>query len=280
MNIAVISSEEKDGYLYYTGETCRRLLKLGVRVLVPEQNRAILGLDGVLYMAPDEIFRQADLVVTIGGDGTILHAARNALERQTPVLGINTGRVGFMAALEVNELDKLSRLVTGDFDIDSRLTLEIRVSGSDEIHYALNDAVISKGAISKTIDVHLACDGMSVTHYRADGLIVSTPTGSTAYALSAGGPVIDPRIACIGVTPVCSHSLISRPMVFEADAKLSVTPSHLSGKNAYLTIDGLHIIQLGAGVTVHIARSPLQTRLVRLRDISFFEVFFHKMNEK
>lgn len=280
MKIAVIAGEEKDAHLRYTGETCRRLLELGAQVMVPSQHQEELGLDSVLYRESEEIFREADLLVTIGGDGTILHAARRALARQIPILGINTGRIGFMAALEVDELDELARVVAGDFTIDNRTTLEIRVTGSDYVYYALNDAVVSKGAISKIIDIELSCDGTFVNNYRADGLIVSTPTGSTAYALSAGGPVIDPQIPCIGVTPICPHSLTARPMIFEPEAKLTVTPHRLYGKDAYLTVDGLNIIQLGNGITVHIRRSKLQTRLVRLKDISFSEVLFNKMNER
>lgn len=280
MKIAVIAGEEKDTHLRYTGETCRRLLQLGAQVLVPAQNQEELGMDSVQYREPGEIFRTADLLVTIGGDGTILHVARSALPRQIPILGINTGRIGFMAALEVDELDALERVVAGDFTVDSRTTLEIRVAGSDYVYYALNDAVVSKGAISKIIDIELSCDGTFVSNYRADGLIVSTPTGSTAYALSAGGPVVDPKIPCIGVTPVCPHSLTARPMIFEPEAKLAVTPHRLYGKDAYLTVDGINIIRLGNGVTVHIRQSKLQTRLVRLKDISFSEVLFNKMNER
>lgn len=280
MKIAVITGEEKDKHLYYTGETCRRLLRLGAEVLVPESHRAALELESIAYCSPGMLFEQADIVVTIGGDGTILHTARNALRRQTPILGINTGRIGFMAALEVDELDMLSRLVAGDYRIDQRMMLEIRIGSSDETYYALNDAVISKGAISKIIDMSLECNGSPVANYRADGLIMSTPTGSTAYALSAGGPVIDPQVPCIGVTPISPHSLIFRPMIFEPESRLCATPHHLYGKDAYLTVDGLTIIRLSDGVPVHISRSRLVTQLVRLKDMSFSQVLFHKMNER
>lgn len=280
MKIAVITGEEKDKNFGYTRTVCERLVRLKARVLIPEQNRGYLGLTSVSCLPYGQVYEQADLIVTIGGDGTILHAARDAFARQTPVLGINTGRIGFMAGLEVDELDLLGRLVSGDFAIDSRMMLDIHIPGMDQSYCALNDAVISKGAISKIIDLKVECNGNRVTNYRADGLIVATPTGSTAYSLSAGGPVIDPRLDCIGVTPISPHSLIARTLLFEPDSLICVYPQNLYGRDAYLTVDGLSIIKLESGVKVQISKSRQKTKLVRLKDVSFYDVLYSKLNER
>lgn len=280
MKIAVITGKEKDKNFTCTRNVCQRLIRLDARVLVPEQNREGLGLNSVVYLPYEQVYEQAELIVTIGGDGTILHAARDALARQTPVLGVNTGRIGFMAGMEVDELDSLRRLVSGDFDIDSRMMLDIHISGMEQTYCALNDAVISKGTISKIIDLKMECNGTQVTNYRADGLIVATPTGSTAYSMSAGGPVIDPRLDCISVTPISPHSLISRTLLFEPDSHICVYPQNLYHRNAYLTVDGLSIITLESGMNVQISKSRQKTRLVRLKDVSFYNVLYSKMNER
>jgi NAD+ kinase len=184
-----------------------------------------------------------------------------------------------MAGLEVDELDRLERIFDGDYEIDSRMMLEVKTS-SGGVLYALNDAVIYKGERSSIIDIRVDCNSREVGNYHADGIIISTPTGSTAYSLSAGGPVIDPGLESIGITPICPHSLIARTILFEPESQLCVYPCKLEGKEAFLTVDGQDIIKLESDAFVTVSRSQFKTKLVKLKDISFYEVLKHKMSER
>ncbi|MFT8889336.1 MAG: NAD(+)/NADH kinase [Ethanoligenens sp.] len=279
MRFGVIPSAEKDKGFVHTKEVCRRLLELEGSVLIPDFAAAQVCLSGLQFLKADEIYNTADLIVVLGGDGTILHAAKLAAVRQLPVLGINVGRLGFMAGLELNELDRLARLVHGDYERDSRMMLEVSVDGTP-ISRALNDVVISKGAISRLIDIRVNCGERLVGNYRADGLIVFTPTGSTAYSLSAGGPVIDPEFESIGLTPICPHSLISRTILFSPDAEIGMAPEQLEEREAHLLVDGKQVMRLKNGMRVQVRRADRKTHLVRLKDISFYEVLNDKMNER
>jgi len=279
LRIAVISSLEKDKNFKFTRQVSSHLLKMNASVFLPASNKAA-AVENAEYLENNLLFDSAELIIAIGGDGTILHAAKSAALKQLPVLGINTGRLGFMAGLEVDELERLEKLFSGDFEIDSRMMLEVRVSGNDGVFYALNDAVVSRGSLSRIIDIMVTSNGREVAGYRADGIIISTPTGSTAYSLSAGGPIVDPLLESIGITPICPHSLISRTILFEPNSQISILPHNLQEKEAWLTIDGQNIVRLESGAEVFVSRSKLKTKLVRLKDISFYEVLKNKMNER
>jgi len=279
LRIAVISSLEKDKNFKFTRQVSSHLLKMNASVFLPASNKAA-AVENAEYLENNLLFDSAELIIAIGGDGTILHAAKSAALKQLPVLGINTGRLGFMAGLEVDELERLEKLFSGDFEIDSRMMLEVRVSGNDGVFYALNDAVVSRGSLSRIIDIMVTSNGREVAGYRADGIIISTPTGSTAYSLSAGGPIVDPLLESIGITPICPHSLISRTILFEPNSQISILPHNLQEKEAWLTIDGQNIVRLENGAEVFVSRSKLKTKLVRLKDISFYEVLKNKMNER
>lgn len=255
-------------------------MKYSAEVLANIGHVGSIGLDTLTYLDESSIYKEADVIIAVGGDGTILHAAMQAVKRQIPVLGVNTGRLGFMAGLEVYELDKLKYIVDGQYEIDSRMMLEIKTESRSGVYYALNDAVISKGELSRIIDITLECNGREVGNYRADGIIVSTPTGSTAYSLSAGGPIVDPGLESIGITPICPHSLISRTILFEPDSILYIYPHNIRDKDAYLTVDGINIIKLKEREKVTISRSNLKTKLIKLKDTSFYEVLNKKMNER
>lgn len=279
MKFGVIPSAEKDKGLIHTMEVCRRLLELNGMVLMPDYTAKQISLDGLQFCDIHEIYNAANMIIVLGGDGTILHAAKLAAIRQLPVLGINVGRLGFMAGLELNELDRLSKLVHGDYELDSRMMLDVFV-GDRPVAYALNDVVISKGAISRLIDIRVDCSKRLVGNYRADGLIVFTPTGSTAYSLSAGGPVIDPAFESIGLTPICPHSLISRTILFSPAVEICMFPQQLEDREAHLIVDGQRVMQLGSDMRVRVTRAKYKTHLVRLKDISFYEVLNNKMNER
>lgn len=266
----------------------QRLSEYGCKLLVSTNNKERMmrmnrsGVD-FSYLPLDEVYANAEIAVVLGGDGTILEAARRAAPRATPILGINLGRVGYMAELELNELDMLPRLMSGDYTIDVRSMLQVEqysVAGKLKSHtYALNDAVISNGSIARIVDLELSENGLPVTRYRADGLIIATPTGSTAYSLSAGGAIVDPRLGCFCVTPICPHSLGARPLLFPDNAVLQVKNTCQRERNLFLTVDGRTNYELFRNETVRISRSDLVTNLIRMKNNGFYHILRMKMTE-
>ena len=228
--------------------------------------------------AEGEAVRSCDVVVTIGGDGTLLHAAPQAARWQKPILGVNVGRVGFLATVEATELELLAKLVENEYTLDERLMLAARVDGGMRYRSdALNDVVVSKGAGTNTIRFDIYCDGTLVNSYRGDGVVIATPTGSTAYSLSAGGPILDARIGGILVTPICAHSLNTPPMVFSAQRSLRiVTAEHRAG-GAYLSTDGRDYVALGAKDDILIGLSQKHLSLVSFCEADQFRAIDKKL---
>ena len=223
----------------------------------------------------DRELGNADLVICFGGDGTILHLAKAATRRGLPLLGVNIGTMGFMAELESSELEKLKLLATGKYEIDSRMMLDVTVQRDREIIFhdiCLNDAVITKGAVARIVHLAVKCDGIQAMECGGDGVIISTPTGSTAYSLSAGGPIVEPEADGIIITPVCSHDVASRCIVASGKRVITVGMTSQSRRSAYLSVDGGKTLRLNMGDVVTIRKSKLETRLVRLNDRSFYDV--------
>lgn len=223
----------------------------------------------------DRELGNADLVICFGGDGTILHMAKAATRRGLPLLGVNIGTMGFMAELESSELEKLKLLATGKYEIDSRMMLDVTVQRDREIIFhdiCLNDAVITKGAVARIVHLAVKCDGIQAMECGGDGVIISTPTGSTAYSLSAGGPIVEPEADGIIITPVCSHDVASRCIVASGKRVITVGMTSQSRRSAYLSVDGGKTLRLNMGDVVTIKKSKLETRLVRLNDRSFYDV--------
>jgi len=222
----------------------------------------------------------ADLLVCFGGDGTILHAARDATRCGVPILGVNMGSVGFMAELERGELPLLAPLAQGMYTVEDRMMLDIQVlRGNKVIHgdSALNDAVISKGSMARVAEMEVLADCVKVTTITGDGVIVATPTGSTAYSMSAGGPIVEPTSSCILITPVCAHQLTARAMVLAPERIVTVRLPRGNRKYLYLSIDGGKAVRLTGGDRVEIRRSGRPTQLVRLADRSFYQVINQKL---
>ena len=209
-----------------------------------------------------------DLAVVLGGDGSIMRAADAFAPKGVPILGINLGRVGYMTELEKDEIELLREYLAGRYTVEERMMLEVECGGEKGL--ALNDAVISNGAISKMTSLTLYCGDMKVSGYHADGLIIATPTGSTAYSMSAGGPIIDPSVGCLLVTPVCSQSLTSRPVVFSGDTVLRVVNESRGKVNVYLTLDGARNLSVPDGGEVRIRRSEISASLVRIKNDGFY----------
>ncbi len=247
---------------------------------IVRQNRSRIEL---IYLPTDEAYASVDAVIVLGGDGTILESARRAAPHQVPVLGLNLGRLGYMAELELLEIDKLESIVSGDYKIETRSMLNIEILTTDgkvrKNEYALNDAVLSNGTISRIVDTELYEGGVYIGSYRSDGMIVSTPTGSTAYSLAAGGAIIDPRLNCLCVTPICPHSLYARPLIFPDSAALEIKNNCPREKTLFLTVDGRVNYELALGERIRVTRSPLITHFVRIKDDSFYDRLRQKMSE-
>jgi NAD+ kinase len=217
----------------------------------------------------------ADAVVCFGGDGTILHMAKAATRAGIPILGVNIGTMGFMAELEGSELSQLSRLATDDFTLDSRMMLDVTVQRGRDILFhdiCLNDVVVTKGAIARIVHLAVECDGIQAMECDGDGIIVSTPTGSTAYNLSAGGPIVEPDAHSILINPICAHDMVSRAIVASDRRVITVEMTHNARRNAFLSVDGGKAFKLNLGDKVVIRKSELQTKLVRLKERSFYDV--------
>ena len=226
------------------------------------------------YETPEAIYDKADLVIVIGGDGYMLEAARRAAPAGIPILGINMGRVGYMTELELDEIELLDKVFDGEYRLDERAMLKVDiVSEKGQKRFsadALNDAVVANGSTARIVDFELSEGGRLVNTYRADGLVIATPTGSTAYSLSAGGPIVDPKLSCICVTPICPHSLLSRPLVFPDSEELRVKNICAREKVLHLTVDGRATFDLFYGDSVIVTKSDIRAKLLRIKDEDFY----------
>lgn len=227
----------------------------------------------------DRELNRADLVICFGGDGTILHMAKAATRHKLPILGVNIGTMGFIAELESSELKDLAKIATGEYTLDSRLMLDVTVHrGSDVIFHdiALNDITVTKGAVARIVHLDVRCDGVQAMEFGGDGLIVATPTGSTAYSLSAGGPIVEPDARNILITPICAHDIVSKCIVASDKRKISVQLAPNARRNAYLSVDGGKAFKMNMGDVATITCSKLETRLIRLKNRSFYDVINNK----
>ena len=228
---------------------------------------------------PQEM-KGADLMVTFGGDGTILHLAKLAALNKLPVLGINMGGLGFIAELEAGELDTLRKLRDWDFETESRMMLDVSVIRDGKQIYTnlgLNDAVIREGPISHVIHLKISSDGRHLADIAGDGVIISTPTGSTAYSLSAGGPVVEPVAQTMVVCPICTHNMRFSSYVLSPEHVLTVELERNGRKPVYLFVDESRAFPLKADDQVLVRRSKYAMKLVRLTEKSFCEIFAQKM---
>ena len=223
-----------------------------------------------------------DMLICFGGDGTILHSAREATAKNIPVLGVNLGSIGFMAELEHNELSLLSRLAGGRFGIERRMMLDVTVRREGRpvfTELALNDAVVTKGAVARVLDLEVTGDRVIISSFSGDGLVVATPTGSTAYSMAAGGPIVEPTAENIIITPICAHSLHAKPFVLGSDRTVGVRLTPGGKKTAYLSVDGGRAFRVQPGDWVECRRSRQVTRLVRLTGRSFYDRIHQKLGK-
>ncbi len=280
MKIAVIPNNTRQEAVDCAQEVLKILGGLGCEAILHDYR--CIGLQACLEETATSL-RGYDILLAIGGDGTIIHTAKVAAALDTPILGINAGKLGFTASLERGELSLLANLVRGEYQEEPRLMLQVEVAAQKGkgVYHALNDAVVS-AELAKIIDYQVALSQKPALGkepgypYRADGFIVSTPTGSTAYALSAGGPVVDPSLDCLLYTPICPHSLFNRSVLFGGDTCLEVgIPENRS--RLYLTVDGERPLELRPGDKLFFSRSSQAARFIRLTDRNFYDILHEKL---
>ena len=269
MKVAVIPNLDKRG----SSDTVERLgvffKKNDITAYIPDS----ICCSDYIQASDDEIFSVADIIITIGGDGTIIRYAKRAAEYGKPLLGINAGRMGYLANIEQNEYNLLSKLKTGEYTIEERMMLYVTVKENGKIiggYEVMNDAVITSGFISRIIDVQASVDGDAIS-YRADGLIVSTPTGSTAYSMSAGGPIIDPSMNCMCITPICSHALSAKPILLNSNKTVRLKAFSKKRTDIYLSVDGRKVANVKPYTEIYVTRSEKAVKLVRINDRSFYK---------
>ena len=273
---------EKKGVRDLVVQVAAWLLERQCRVLIGQETAAALGMErwGVKQ---EELVAQSQCMMVFGGDGTLLRTARKVAAFSTPIIGINLGHLGFLTEVDVPDVfPALEKLLQGHYCIEERLMLEAGIyREGEEIErlVCLNDAVISKGSFARIIRLETYVDDEYINTYNADGLIISSPTGSTAYSLSAGGPLVVPNVEVMLVTPICPHSLWARPLVISPDSTVKVFMS--SDKGEYmLTMDGQQGFALKPRDWVEVRRAPRRARLIRLKGRSFFEVLRKKLGEE
>ena len=223
----------------------------------------------------DREIHNAELVICFGGDGTILHMAKTATRKNVPILGVNIGTLGFMAELESTELNLLAKLAKDEYTLDKRMMIDVVVQRDRDIIFhdiGLNDVVITKGAVARIAYLQVKCDGVEAMQCGGDGVIIATPTGSTAYSLSAGGPIVEPEARNILITPICAHDVMSRCIVASDKRTITVELVQNARRNAYLSVDGGKSLRLNMGDVVTVKKSNLETKLIRLKERSFYDV--------
>ena len=278
MKIEIFPNQRKDKDYSVTKRLLDVLFEYECEVYAPAYCEGIS--EKVKY---EQCFRP-DLIIVLGGDGSIMRSAHRAAMLHVPILGINLGKVGYLAEVEPNELDEVRKFFTGDYRIEKRMMLSVTPMRNDKpigkTLVALNDAVLSHGKVSRIVETEVYCGDSCLGHYRSDGFIASTPTGSTAYSLSAGGPVIDPSLRNICLVPICSHSLTAKPVIVPDKTEISLV-FYQGGPKAYLTVDGQEAAELVPGDHVRITASQITADLVRVNkknERNFYALLRDKMS--
>ncbi len=241
------------------------------------------GAETVIKNDLSEADGRPDAIVTFGGDGTLLNVACAAAERDIPLLGVNCGNVGFLAALEQQDIGRLAEVARGEYNVSKRMLLDIRVRRNGETVFdrrALNDCTVTRGARPKMISLEISCDGRCIRNMIGDGVVFSTPTGSTAYSLSAGGPIVDPQDESMVITPICAHAIYAPPFVMAPERVITVRINPLDEREVWLSVDGSDPFDLYEGDEVEITRSKIALKLMRVGEDAFFDILHRKLNHK
>lgn len=281
MKIALMPNLTRKEALGVTLGICESLDKLGASYCFLPEYKTDFDATKAAFLSEDEALGGCDAVIAIGGDGSIIHAAKSAVRYQKPVLGVNAGRLAFMAGLEDNELHLLSRLIEGDYSLDKRLMLKANIMRGDEVistDYCVNDCLITNEEKQRMSEIDVSLGGSCFNSYLCDGVLVATPTGSTAYSLSAGGPIVDPELESILMTPICPHSLVGRSLAFRPDAVIGV--SSAEDVSLCLSADGAQPQIIEAGCRAEISRAEFTANFIRIKSENFIDILYRKLAQR
>ncbi len=279
MKIFIIPNRDKTKAISCGDQVIAHLEALGCQCFADLENNGCFASSKVEYCLFEQVAEQIDALIIIGGDGTIIHSSKRALEYDIPILGINVGRLGYLAQMEDGELERLDSLVRGEYELKSRMLLKAAYweQGEEKFAYALNDLVLFKGDSAKIVDLEIYCNDQFVISYRADGIILSTPTGSTAYAMSAGGPIIDPSIDTIGLTPICPHAIFSRTILFAPNNRLTLTTRQINNSaDVTLSVDGVIWARLAQDQVLTVTKGEKPLKFVHFPDKNFYQMIHKK----
>lgn len=277
--VAIMPNVNKIESICYVEKIANFLWQNDVEVMIEKRFNEFLNNQKFVFVDKEEtLVENSDIVIAIGGDGTIIRASKIAAVCGKAVLGMNLGRLGFISGLEKENIFNLKSLLDGNFKVEARamLSATVRWENKEEAYLCLNDAVISKAGLPKISDITVLTNSDETFKFRADGIILSTATGSTAYSFSAGGPIVAPNVKCVILTPICSHSLVARPIVFSDTTKLNVLTKNFD-KDMSLTVDGDKTINLTGTDSICIETSNLEARLINLEEKSFYDKIIEKL---
>ena len=252
----------------------------GIKVYLEEKYSEYIKLP-MVFTKKEEMYEKADVILSLGGDGTLIAAARNCAKYNKPIMGINLGHLGFLSEMEMDELQGLNKLLSGEYTIDERMMITCEFTDTEDCHHSyncLNDIIISRGSYPRMIDINLEINNEMVENYTADGLIIATPTGSTAYSLAAGGPVVEPSVKVMMVTPICPHSLNNRAILVSDERVLEITVNEKYNKKVFVSPDGQDSIEIKGSIMVR--KSPYTTKLIRINNKSFYSILNNKISER
>ncbi len=271
----------RDGIMEVLLETAQKLHELKLQVYLPTQYEGGNYPSYIKRAAREDCITAADIAVVIGGDGSILRIAEQCAKASVPIIAVDMGTLGFMCELAPNEIHLLSCIVDGQFRLDKRMMIEARVMRNGECVYsgnALNDVVINRGAGCKILDFDIMADSQFITKLRSDGVIVATPTGSTAYSMAAGGPIVEPGEYNMTITPICAHGLYAKSFVLAPHRTVTINVNVAASHVALISIDGRSGFELMHGDTVKIANSLYTTDLISIKGKSVYDVIRNKLN--
>lgn len=286
MKIAIIPNLTRDRAKNVTLDICRELEKNSIEYSFPSALKEKMSeLSASVFENPDTFVKNADMVISVGGDGSMLRAAKIAAEGNKNILGINAGRLAYLCGLDSNELELLSFIRDGNFSVQNRMMLQVDVFEDNNKVFSdicINDVVITRGPDLRIVDLSVKADGKNIADYLADGAIIATPTGSTAYSMSAGGSIVEPTLEAMLLTPICPHSLAVRPYVFSGDTEfeVSVKITEENSESVYLSCDGGKTLEINARHTVKIKKADKKVAFVAIKTDNFIDVLNKKLESK
>ena len=277
---AVIYVSHRPGCAAVALDCARVLAAHGVRATAPVEYCAREARAALQAQPEEAALCGADVAIVVGGDGSILRAARAAAPRGIPILGVNMGRVGFMSELEPSELEAIGAMCRGEYDMEERMMLRTTVRRGNETlldAHSLNDMTVNRAENHKLIELGIWSDAQFISKFRADGVIVAAPTGSTAYSMSAGGPILEPTLHNLTITPICAQGLYAKSFVLAPNRRVSIQIAD-GNRGAILTPDGQEGVRVSAGDEIIVSQSPYVTRLIRIKGRSVYEIIRDKLN--